>query len=186
MAVQISYTFLINGDRYALIGIAGGDRALSKQFGMEPKKLPFANHEGFYGMYELTPAGLYLRGLDRNDENGYYLPIERIDQAKDIDQAFCDDRSALIPFTGKIRLAKDFINQPRVNVAYQKALAFKTVFDITLKEGQVVGVKDRSWEMAQKRDAIKDCCMFPDKLEETFAQPLIPFMEHFFWCFHSL
>ena len=165
MAVQISYTFLINGDRYALIGMAGGDLVLSKQFGMEPKELPFANHGGFYGMYELTPVGLYLRGLDRNDENGYYLPIEGIDPEKDIDQSTYDDRSVLIPFTGKIRLAKDFINQPRVNVAYQKALAFKTVFDITLKEGQVVGVKDRSWEMEQKRVAIKDCCRFPDKLE---------------------
>ena len=45
----------------------------------------------------------------------------------------------MVPFTGKIRLAKGSINQPRVNVAYQKALAFKTVFDIILREGQVVG-----------------------------------------------
>jgi len=50
MAVLISYTFLINGDRYALIGIAGGDLALSKQFGIEPKELPFANQGGLYGM----------------------------------------------------------------------------------------------------------------------------------------
>ena len=71
----------------------------------------------------------------------------------------------MVPFTGKIRLAKGSINQPRVNVAYQKALAFKTVFDIILREGQVVGVKDRSWEMEQKRDAIKECCRFPDRLE---------------------
>lgn len=34
MAVKISYTFLINGDWYALIGMAEDDRALSKQFGM--------------------------------------------------------------------------------------------------------------------------------------------------------
>jgi hypothetical protein len=30
MALKISYTFLINGDWYALIGMAGGDLVLSK------------------------------------------------------------------------------------------------------------------------------------------------------------
>jgi hypothetical protein len=140
--------------------MAGGDLALSKQFGMEPKELPVAYNGGFYAMYELTPVGLYLRGFDRNDENGYYLPSDGIDQAT------YDDQSVLIPFTGKIRLAKDFINQPRVNVAYQKAIAFKTVFDITLKKGQVIGIKDRSWEMKQKRDALRECYRSPDRLEK--------------------
>jgi len=72
----------------------------------------------------------------------------------------------LVPFTGKIRLAKDFINQPRNCVAYQKAIAFKTVFNITLKDGQVVGVKDRSLEMELKREALKQCYQSPNRLEK--------------------
>lgn len=116
---------------------------------------------------ELTPAGLYLRGLKRNEEDGYHQPARKFKPEKNIHQAVCHDEDMLIPFTGRIRLAKDFINQPRVNVAYQKALAFKTVFDITLKGGQIVGIRDRSWEMEKKREAIENCYRFPDRLERV-------------------
>ncbi len=167
MAVQISCTILINGDRYALIGLTGSDLRTSKQFGSSPIELPVAYHGGFYATYEITPVGLYLRALNRENENGDRRTIGENSQAKDINPAMCCEEDVFVPFTGRVRLAKDFINQPRVNVAYQKALAFKTVFDITLKEGQIVDVKDRSWEMEQKREAIKNCSRFPDKLERV-------------------
>lgn len=166
MAVEISYTFFINGDRYALLSMAGGTLMSPEQFGMEPTALSMACAGGFCAAYDLTPAGLYLRGLNFNGENGHHLPIGGSDPTSDIDQAAYDGPNLLIPFTGKIRLAKDFINQPRINVAYQKALAFKSVFDVTLKNGHIAGVRDRSWEMEQKRDALKNCYRSPGKLEK--------------------
>jgi hypothetical protein len=63
-----------------------------------------------------------------------------------------------IPFTGKIRLAKDFIERLYTHMGYQKPIAFKTVLDITLKVGHVVEIKDRSAEMEKKRGAFKECC----------------------------
>jgi hypothetical protein len=166
MFSQMFYSVFINGDQYVLIGVTGGNLVSPEQFRKETTESPTACNGGFFATYELTPVGLYLIGLNRNEENGHYMPVGKVDPEKDIHQATCHEPSALIPFTGKIRLAKDFINQPRVNVAYQKAIAFKTVFDITLKEGQVVGVKDRSWEMEQKRDALKECYRSPARLEK--------------------
>lgn len=166
--IQISYTVFINGDRYALIGMTGSNHMSSGQFGSKPTALSVTSyHEDSDVICELTPVGLYLRGLKPNEENGYHEPIREINPAKNIHQTLCHDEDVLIPFSGRIRLAKDFINQPRVNVAYQKALAFKTVFDITLKEGHVVEIRDRSWEMEKKREAIENCYRFPDKLERV-------------------
>lgn len=61
----------------------------------------------------------------------------------------------MVPFTGKIRLAKDFPEELYIHMGYQKPTAFKTVLDITLKEGRVVEIKDRSQEMEEKRGAFQ-------------------------------
>lgn len=61
----------------------------------------------------------------------------------------------VIPFTGKIRLAKDFIRELYVHMGHQKATSFKTVLDIDLKDGKVVEIRDRSIEMEHKRGAFK-------------------------------
>jgi len=63
--------------------------------------------------------------------------------------------SVVVPFTGKIRLAKDFIGELHIHMDYQKPTAFKTVLDITLKGGRVVEINDRSQEMEENRGAFK-------------------------------
>jgi hypothetical protein len=129
--------------------------------------LPAACDGDFRAVYDLTPVGLYLRKPGSNEENGGYPPSEGSDPSGDVHQSGRSGEAVPVSFTGKIRLARDFINQPRVAVAYQKAIAFRKVFDITLKEGQVVGILDRSGEMELKRDALKECCRFPDRLEKV-------------------
>ncbi|MDP2227121.1 MAG: hypothetical protein Q8J78_06560, partial [Moraxellaceae bacterium] len=58
-------------------------------------------------------------------------------------------------FTGKIRLARDFIEELNVPTGYQKPTSFRTVLDITLKDGHIVEIKDRSEEMEKGRVALK-------------------------------
>ena len=61
----------------------------------------------------------------------------------------------VVHFTGKIRLARDFIEDLNVPTGYQKPTAFRTVLDITLKDGHIVEVKDRAREMEQGRIVLK-------------------------------
>jgi hypothetical protein len=155
MTAQISDTFLFKGDEYSVIGMKGGDLASPKQFGMEPEMISTACYRGFYATYELTEESLYLKELTLREKNGNYLPIEGSEPAKEDYQATYHGLSVVIPFTGKIRLAKDFIEELYIHMGYQKPTAFKTVLDITLKDGRVVEIKDRSWEMEQKHGAFK-------------------------------
>ena len=46
MKAQIYYRFHINGDQYALIGIAGGDLVVPEQFGTQPTELHTACQRG--------------------------------------------------------------------------------------------------------------------------------------------
>jgi hypothetical protein len=66
---------------------------------------------------------------------------------------FVNTAMLLYRFTGKIRLAKDLIKDLYIHMGYQKPTAFKTILDITLKDGRVVEINDRSREMEEKRGA---------------------------------
>ena len=156
MTTQIPDRFLFKGDEYSLIGMDGGDLASPKQFGMEPKMMHTGCYRGFYATYELTEESLYLKKLTLREKNRNYLPIEGIEATKEDYQATYHGLSVVVPFTGYIRLAKDFIKELYVHEDYyQKSTAFKTVLDITLKDGKVVGINDRSREMEQERGALK-------------------------------
>lgn len=155
MTAQISDRFRFKGDAYSLIGLNGGDLASPEQFGMEAEMIHTACYRGFYATYVFTEEALYLNELTLREKHGNYLPIGGIEPAKEDYQSTYHGLSVVIPFTGKIRLAKDFIEELYLHMGYQKPTAFKTVLDISLKDGRVVEIKDRSQEMEQKRGAFK-------------------------------
>ncbi len=172
MTAQISDTFIFKGDEYSLIGMKGGDLASPEQFGMEPEMINTACYRGFYATYELTEESLYLRELTLREKNGNYLPIQGIEPVKEEYEATYHGLSVVVPFTGKIRLAKDFIEELYIHMGYQKPTAFKTVLDITLKGGRVVEIKDRSKEMEEKRGAFKnhfESVNMIEAIEEAFS-----------------
>ena len=172
MTSQISDKFLFKGDEYSLIAMTEGSLASPEQFGMEPEMIHTACYRGFYATYELTGDALYLRALTLREKNGNYLPIGTIQPVTEDYQATYRGLSEVIPFTGKIRLAKDFIEEMYIHMGYQKPTSFKVVLDIALKDGQVVEIRDRSQEMEQKRGAFKQHYESGDMvqtIEEAFS-----------------
>ena len=158
MTAQITDTFLFNDDEYSLIGMTEGKLASPEQFGMEPEMISTSCERGFYATYELTEKALYLRQLTIQELNNNYQSIGGIKPGSDeygLNRPTYYGLNEVIPFTGKIRLAKDLIRDLYIHMGYQKATAFKTVFDITLNEGVMVETKDRSKEMEQKRGDFK-------------------------------
>ncbi|MBT9155701.1 MAG: Penicillin-binding protein 4* [Firmicutes bacterium] len=155
MTAQIADTFLFKGEPYSLIGMSGGALTEPEQFGMEPEMLHTACYRGFYATYELLGDALYLRSLTLREKNGNYRPIRGIKPVKEDCKATYQGLSVVVAFTGKIRLAKDFIRELYIHMGYQKPTAFKTVLDVTLEAGRVVEIKDRSQEVEAKRGAFK-------------------------------
>lgn len=172
MTAQISDTFLFNGERYSMIGFKGGGLASPEQFGMTPVEIHTACCRGFYATYDLTDEALYLQKLTLREAKGNYLPINGVEPDKAEYQTSYSGLNVVVPFTGEIRLAKDFIDKFYIHMGYQKPTAFKTVLDITLNNGKVENINDRSSEMEMKRGAFKkhyDSGNMYHAIEEAFS-----------------
>lgn len=156
MTAQIPDTFIYQSEEYDLIGMSGGDLAYPQQFGMEPVMIHTACYKGFYATYELTEDSLVLRELTLREKNANYLTIQGVEPSIENNQATYHELNVRVGFTGKLRLAKDFIDELYIHMGFQKPTAFKTVLDFTLDQGQVTNINDRSREVEQKRGAFKD------------------------------
>jgi hypothetical protein len=155
MTAQLSDTFFFQGKEYSLIGESGGDLASPQRFGIRPISVLTSCYRGYVATYELTTEALYLRELSLVSDSGNYPPIQGITPVEDGYFFTYQGLSLKMNFTGKMRLARGFIEKYYVHMGYQKATAFETVLDITLKGGRILEIKDRSEEMAQKRGAFK-------------------------------
>jgi len=153
---QITDTFIFMGDEYELIGIAGASLVSPEQFGMVPEMLSTACYRGFYATYELTDEVLLLRKLTLCEKSDNYLPIDGVEPEKNEEyQATYRNLGVIVPFTGKIRLARDFINELYIHRGFQKPTAFRTVLDVTISNGKIINIQDRSADREKKRGAFK-------------------------------
>jgi hypothetical protein len=155
MTAQRTDTFIFKDNKYSLIGIAGSSLASPRQFGMIPEMLSTGCYRGFFATYELTDEALLLRDMTLREMFSNYLPINGVEPEKEQYQATYRNLSVKIPFTGIIRLAKDFISELSINMGFQKPTAFKTVLDFTIEDGKIIDIKDRSADMEKKRGAFK-------------------------------
>ena len=54
-------------------------------------------------------------------------------------------------FTGRVLLAKDFIESMYIHMGFQRPMAFKTVVEIEIKNGEIISLKDLSRQMEEQR-----------------------------------
>lgn len=155
MTSQISDTFIIKKQKYELIGIDGGVLVNPEQFGMVPTMIHTACYRGYFATYELKNSALFLKKLTLSEESGKYVPIDNVLPQKEEYQATYHNLNILVPFTGKLRLAKGFIQKFYVHMGFQKASAFKTVLDFSINNGKIVKVKDRSADAKKMRGEFK-------------------------------
>ena len=180
MTAQISDEVLWDGKSYSLIGTSGAELFNPEDFGMVPVMLHTACYRGFYATYTISEGFLYLQNLTIKDQNDHYpdiggvTPIHRADEPVEEKITTCVKTGIVlhsfdyqpgvteyrklsykVPFTGEIRIAKDFIQKEYVHMGFQKASAFKTVLDIKLDAGTVVEIQDRSDEAKNIRGSFK-------------------------------
>lgn len=160
MTAQIADKFIYRGAAYDVIGVRGGELITPEQFGMTPTAGCTACWRGFYVTYELTSEGLYLRELTLYEKNKNYKPIDGVMPVRvrksmfdvGIGDMSYSNLNVRVPFTGKIRIAKDFIRERYVHMGFQAPSAYKTVHDVALEDGKVVDILDRSWEVEKLRE----------------------------------
>jgi hypothetical protein len=175
MTAQNTDTFIYKAKEFELIGLKGAELFSPDDFGMVPEMLDTACYRGFICTYKIVRTKLLLHELVIREANGNYLPINGVQPGKqylnarnealspesegnlkaEVYTATYRDLKMAVAFTGKLRLARGFIKDLYIHMGFQKPTAFRTVYDLSLKEGKVIEVQDRSAEVEQKRGAFK-------------------------------
>ncbi len=152
---QIPDEFRYEGEVYALVGIDGLGLPSPAKFGLEPFSSCTACWRGYMMRYDCVDNELILWGMDINVNDA--IPINGVESIEPTDypgKFFMYSYETLgykTRFTGKIMLAKDFIEEMYVHMGFQRAMSYRTVIEIEVKEGDIVSVKDLSEFMAEQR-----------------------------------
>jgi hypothetical protein len=90
--------------------------------------------------------------LTLREKDGDYKPIHGIEANIDAyGSGVYKNIRQTVSFTGKIRIAKDFIDSMYVHMGFQKPASFQTVLDLQFMDGNLVDVLDLSEVMADRR-----------------------------------
>lgn len=151
MTAQEPDMFVLEGEEYQLIGIEGTDMPSPLEFGMFPVEISTACYRGFISRYEFVKDQIFLTQMELRDIDDRYLPICGVEPEEGKWSACYRGLHFAVPFTGTIRLAKDFIRERYVHMGFQRPTSFRTVLDLTLEAGRIKDISDRSAEVAELR-----------------------------------
>jgi len=167
MTAQIMDRFLFRGEEYRLVGGEGGPLISPQDFGMEPGFIHTACWRGFYSTYEIKDDQIFLVEMTMREKKGNYIAINNKMPEVTEHQACYENIYLPVPFTGRLLLAKDFIQELYVHMGFQEPTAFKTVLELTFKDGLLMDLQDRSKEMEQERETLKQKYESEDFYEEV-------------------
>ena len=85
------------------------------------------------------------------DRDGKYPPVEGVQPTLEEYQATYRGMNLLVPYNGKLTLARDMITERYVHMGIQGTDAFKIVLQFTLQGGKIVTFEDHSVEMKEMR-----------------------------------
>ncbi len=151
MTAQMADVFLYEGESFSLVGLDGEGLYTPESFGMHPFSTCTACWRGFVMTYDCVDNKLLLQAMDVNvHEAG---PINGIDPSpsEDFFKFRYDNLQLNTLFTGTILLAKDFIQEMYVHMGFQRPIAFKTVLEIHIENGEISKIDDLSELMALRR-----------------------------------
>ena len=160
MTAQISDGFSWDGKEYELIGISGTDLFIPEDHGFEPEMMHTACYRGYYVEYLIDAGKLILRKMTIRNKENLIVKLGGIEPelgaGLDSGNLCYSDLSILIPFTGKLRLARNFIKKHYIHMGFQKPSAYKTVFDLTFEHGVLVETLNRSKEAERIRGQFQE------------------------------
>ena len=160
MTAQITDSFLFKRKSYQLIGITEGDLFSSQDFGIEADCMDTSCWRGFYSTYEIIDKVIFLKEMTillAPRKDGNYKAINNVlpQQISDYEALYKDINLPVSSFTGKLRIARGFIDELYVHMGFPKPSAFKTVLDLAFEDSKLKKTKNRSREMKKKRGTFK-------------------------------
>ncbi len=178
MTAQIPDEFRYNGELYSLIGIDGSGLFTPADFGMNPYSTCTACWRGYVMKYDCEDNILLLVGMDVNSKESPDINGVKPIKGNTFFEFSYVDIGLKTKFNGMLMLAKDFIHEMYVHMGFQRPMAFRTVLELDIKDGEIIEVTDLSEDMAFQRSLDKKRGAEPkspnesdvkDWIEDTFS-----------------
>ncbi|MFW9939493.1 MAG: hypothetical protein ACFFFT_00535 [Candidatus Thorarchaeota archaeon] len=151
MTAQIPDEFVLNNEEFSLIGIKGHGLFKPEDFGIVPYFTCTACWRGYVMRYVFTDEQLILDRMRVNVDDPPKINGIKPEKESDLFKYYYKNLNLKTNFTGKVLLAKDFIQSMYVHMGFQRPMAFETVVEIDISNGEIVLLKDLSRQMEERR-----------------------------------
>ena len=156
MTGQIPDKVLYLNEEYSLVGVRGEPLYEPFDFGLTPISPHTANWRGFISTYEINNNSLNLKSMQITVEknNDRYPEINgvkpTIKQNGYVTLQYLD-LYLKTEFTGKILIAKEFIDSMYVHMGFQSPLSFELVLEFEFRDGNLINKIDLSKKVKDYR-----------------------------------
>jgi hypothetical protein len=153
MTAQIPDEFRYMGELYSLVGLKGSALFTPQDFGITPHMASTACYRGYVMRYDCVNGQLILDSMSVRTEKA--PPVNDIKPIEEEGFFFSHRYEALglkTRFTGSMLLAKDFIEEMYVHMGFQRPMAFRTVLEMQIQDGDILATNDLSEKMEELRN----------------------------------
>ncbi len=154
MTAQIGDIYKFKEKRYTCLRRNSDSLFDPKDYGFSPTWACTACWRGYFCEYEVRDDGLMLRNLCINDANDYYPPVNGVnasEEKKPLGHRLYENVDLSIPYSGKVLLAADFIENYYIHMGFQRPHGYKTLLSFEFEEGQLIDTVDYSNIASQMR-----------------------------------
>ena len=173
MTAQIPDQFRYEGEEYSLVGLDGEGLFRPEEFGLKLIMASTACWRGHVMKYDCIDGKLVLDGMDiRTQEdppaiNGIKARSNKEESGFTMFSHSYEKLNLKTRYTGSMLLANDFIESMYVHMGFQRPMAFRTVLEIQVQDGDIVSVSDLSERMEELRQQDRDRGAQPDSRSDA-------------------
>ncbi|MHA1375776.1 MAG: hypothetical protein ACTSR7_15950 [Promethearchaeota archaeon] len=156
MTGQVPDNLIYKNSSYSIVGLKGEGLPLPLDFGLEPASSNTANWRGFIMTYKIAENHLIVQEMnvtvgDLKDKAPLINGINPETKKERLLRLTYKSLKLKTQFTGKILIAKDFIDFMYVHMGFQSPISFNTVIELMISDGALIKVTDFSDMMKKYR-----------------------------------
>lgn len=156
MTGQVPDTLIYNNSSYSIVGLKGEGLPHPLDFDLKPVSPHTANWRGFIMTYIIVEDQLILHEMNVTVEDTEGKPplindVKPKLKKEGLIHLTYENLKLKTQFSGKILIAKDFIDSMYVHMGFQSPISFEKVIELTFKRGKLETTSELSKMMENFR-----------------------------------
>lgn len=175
MTAQIGDSYKWNKREYQIVAETAPLNFNPQEYGMDPFGFCSACWRGYWCEFDINDKGLFLQNLYINNHSGNYPTLNGVSVSpityhegisigmhgeKDekvliedhLGHRMYENVMLRIPYTGRIVVGRDFIDQYYIHMGFQRGWAYKELREFSFEAGYLIETIDHSEEAKQMRE----------------------------------